>query len=283
MMKNICIVLIYILISACSTSRKQVENTDALPSSEKKLTVLSKEYPGIFSIEDSYSHLPPEEKERDSIIFACSTGKAAETIKKLFSEMRDATKTSVHSYYIATCYYINKDYHRALHYFSKVYTASTDLSLKNKALANMATIQWELGKYRKAIAYWRESYQQKNNPTTLFLLTNAELELGLFKKIVDRKSELAKYNFTDSLWKLLVAECAFFTSDYDKAVATYETLTEDFWKKQKNAQVNYIVSLYKTGRHDAAKNFVAKWKSSLAISQPYQTAKNLYPEIIKYE
>jgi tetratricopeptide (TPR) repeat protein len=283
MIKKIIMILNVLLIVSCGSSKKKKEDASSVPSNEKKLTVLSKEYPGVFSIADTYIHLPMEEKERDTIIFPCSNGQFPETIKKLFAEMKDANKVVINSYYVATCYYMNKDYLRALHYYGKVYATGLDISLKSKALSNMATIQWELGKYRKSIAYWREAYALKNNPTILYLLTTAELDLGLYQKLIERRAELGKYNYSDPYWKLLLAEVAFFTSDYDKAVATYETISDDLWKKKNNALVNYIVALHRTGRHDAAKNFITKWKTSLQNLASYQTAKDLFPEIKKYE
>ncbi len=282
-MKKVLLQIILLsLVVSCSSSKKNKETIEP-PSSIKKQSVLTREYPGVFSVADSYIHLPLEEKERDQIVFPCSQGKAAETIKKLFSDLKDPSKAYVNSYYAGTCYAINKDYNRALHYFGKVYSSAPDVLLKSKALANMGVLQWRWGKYRKSLAYLRESLSMQNNPVTLYLLTALELELGLFQKAAIHRDEMLKFNFTDSWWKMLIAETSFFISDYDKAVVMYESLPNEFWKNQTPSLANYIVALYKTGRHEVGKNFVAKWKSQLLTSPSYQTAKNLLPEITKYE
>ncbi len=282
-MKNTMIqIFLLMVLASCGTSKT---SKDALenPSSIKKQSVLSKEYPGVFSVADSYIHLPMEEKERDEIIFPCTNGKAAETIKKLFSEMKDPTRVYISSYYAGTCYAINKDFNRSLHYFGKVYSSAPDIALKSKALANMGVLQWRWGKYRKALAYLRESYSMQNNPVALYLLTSLELELGLLQKATAHRDEMGKFNYTDPWWKLLIAETSFFISDYDKAVAMYESLPNEFWKNQNSSLTNYVVALYKTGRHDAAKNFIAKWRTQIITSQSYATAIKLLPEITKYE
>lgn len=283
MMKIIFGIISLSFLFSCSSSKSQKDNSALLPSTDKKLTVLSKEYPGFFSIADSYVHLPLEEKERDAIVFGCNSGKASEITKNLFAEMKDATQIYINSYYIATCYAINKDFNRALHYYGKVYSASNDISLKSKSLTNMATIQWHWGKLRKALAYYREAYNLRPSPVILYLVASAELELGLYQKLLERKAEMLKFSFTDSYWRLLLAELSFFTSDYDKAVATYEALPDDFWKMQNRSLANYIVALFRTGRHEAAKKFVAKWKEKLLPQPSYQSAKLLFPEIKKYE
>lgn len=270
------------MLASCSSSQV-AQNTLENPSSLKKQSVLTKEYPGIFSVADSYIHLPLDEKERDQIIFPCSNGKVTETIKKLFNDIKDQTRIYINNYYAGTCYAINKDFNRALHYFGKVYSSAPDNSLKSKALANMGVLQWRWGKYRKALAYLRESYIMQKNPVTLYLLTSLELELGLFQKALTQRDEMLKYSFTDPWWKLVIAESSFFSSDYDKAVVMYESLPNDFWENQSAALTNYVVSLYKTGRHEVAKNFVNKWKSQLLTIPSYQTAKKILPEIAKYE
>ena len=44
-----------------------------------------------------------------------------------------------------------------------------------------------------------------------------------------------------------------------------------------------MVALFRTGRHEVAKNVVSKWKNILLTQSSYQAAKNLFPEIKKYE
>lgn len=283
MMKLVINFLLLIVLASCSSSmdsKKQVASD--VPSMVKTIS-LSKSYPGVFSAIDSYVHLPKYEKERDTIISSCSNGNTAATIKNLLAELKDQSKIYVNSYYVATCYAINKDYHRALHYYGKVYSSSPDILLKSKSLANMAFMQWTWGKYRKALAYFRESYSLQANPVTLYHLTSLELELGLYQKVGERRTELAKYNYTDSWWQLLLAESSFFVLDYDKAVVHYETLSADFWQSQNESLSNYLVALYKTGRHEVIKNFMSKWKNKILPSQSYLAVKKIYPEMSKYE
>lgn len=282
-MKRIIIFLLcFLVVTSCSSSKKRKDKIEN-PSSLKKQSVLTKEYPGVFSANDSYIHLPIEEKEKDQIIYPCSSGKATETINKLLSEMKDTARIYINSYYVATCYVMNNDFNRGLHYFSKVYSSSQDLSLKSKALANMGIIQWNWGKYRKALAYLRESYNLQNNPITLYHLTSLELELGLTQKINSHRLEMLKFNFTDNWWKFLLAESSFFSGDYEKSVMMYETLPDQFWNSQQSSLVHYLVAMNKTGRHELAKTFFLKWKAIIIENPSYLTAKNILPEIIKYE
>lgn len=282
-MKNILIYLLLVaLVVSCSSTKKD-KDSKGVQNSIVKQSTLSKEYPGLFSAQDSYIHLPIEEKEGNQIIFSCSNAQVTETLKKLFNDMKDPAKVYINSYYVATCYALNKDLSRALHYYGKVYSSAPDINLKSKALANMGVVQWLWGKNRKALAYLREAFNIQNNPTTLYLLTSLELELGLYQKVASRRVELGTYSYTDPAWRFLLAESAFFVSDYDKAVVVYESLPDELWEKQSSSITNYIVALYKTGRHEVAKSFVAKWKLKLITSSSYQTAKNLLPEISKYE
>lgn len=282
--QNLTIILLILIniLASCSTSKK-TSPTEKLPSEEKQVTTLTKEYPGLFSASESYIHLPLEEKERDKIVSGCQGGRSPEIIKTLFDEMKNSTKVQINYFYIALCYYLNSDLLRANQYFVKVYGLSSDLSLKSKALSNMAVIQWKWGKTRKALAYLRESYKTKQSPSTLYMLTSYEIQLGLIQKVSERRSELSKYNYTDHGWKLLLAQAAYFTSDYEQSVINFETLPDTFWEQHLDAGAIYLASLYKTGRHQAGKNFYRKWKDKITKTNTLIKAKNQYPEIGTYE
>lgn len=275
--------LVALFVVGCSSSSKKSSTATVLPSEQKQLSVLSKEYPGIFSVADSYVHLPLDEKERDPIISQCQGGKSLEVIQKLFAEMKDAGKIQINFYYIAVCYALNNDHARALHYFGKVYGLSSDVALKSKSMVNMGVIQWKWGKTRKALAYLREAYKIRPSSVSLYLLTNLELQLGLIQKIGERRADLSKYSYTDSEWRFLLAQAAFVTSDYEQSVLKFETLPAPFWENQTEAFSQYLVALYKTGRHQVGKNFMKTWKNQIMTSKTYGQIKIIYPEISKYE
>lgn len=266
----------------CSSSKKS-SKTEQLPSEQKQISKLSKEYPGLFSAQESYIDLPQEEKERDKIVSGCQGARSPEIIKSLFDEMKDSSKVQINYFYIALCYFYNTDYSRANHYFTKVYGVSSDLSLKSRALTNMGIIQWKWGKVRKSLAYLRESYKTKQSPATLYLLTSLELELGLLQKVSERRSEMSKYNYSDVQWRMLQAQTAFFTSDYEQAVIKLETISDADWDNHLDAGSIYLASLYKTGRHQAGKNFYKKWKNKMISTSSFIKCRNQFPEIGMYE
>ena len=280
-MRKISVCLFLIFFSACSSNKKKQEGI--LPSEQKTVSSLSKDYPGLFSAADSYIHLPIEEIERDDIVSQCKGGKSEEIIRRLFTNMKDESKVHINNYYIALCYSMNKDLTRGLHYFEKVVSQSTDLYLKSKAQMNMAVIQWNWNKSRKALINAREAYNIRQTPVNLYLLTTFELNLGLYQKVATRIPEMLKYKYSDNNWRFLLAQSSFYTSDYDQAVQHFGLLSADFWENNIDALSHYTVALYKTGRNQALKNLIKQWKTKLQNNKHYIIVKNLYPEIIKYE
>jgi len=281
--KNIFSMIILVSLIACSSNKSLKQPKNPLPSTTKPQSKLSKDYPHLFSAMDAYVHLPPEELEQDSVVSRCYGGKTDEVIAELFSEMKDQTVVHIKNYYVALCYYSNKDSTRALHYFGKVLAQTKDISIKAKAQMNMAIIQWQWGKLKKALSYARESVALKVTPATLYLLASMEISLGLSDKVVTRLSEMSKYNYNDDQWRFVRADGSFFVSDYDQATELYAGLSKNFWQSNKKPMTHYVLALYKSGRTQVLRSFVQQWKRDLLADASYKNIKITYPEIAKYE